>query len=134
MIKTILYFHGFASSSESDKAKIFRKYISSLNKEIKVIIPDLSNNFKDAVDEINQFIKLNKKPIAFLGSSLGGYYAAYFSKKLNAILLVSSLLSNAINFPSSGKASEIESALSPVKVPISSTFLVFETFIIKCKK
>jgi|TARA_B100001094_G_C17824379_1_gene620125 hypothetical protein len=84
MIKTILYFHGFASSSESDKAQIFRKYISSLNKNIKVIIPDLSNNFEDAVNEIKQLIELNKKPIAFLGSSLGGYYAAYFSKKLNA--------------------------------------------------
>ena len=38
---------------------------------------------------------------------------------------------SAISFPSSGRASKIESALSPVKVPISSTFLIFEIFIIK---
>ena len=50
MIKTVLYFHGFASSSDSKKAKVFKKYISSLNKSIKVIVPDLNNNFKDAVE------------------------------------------------------------------------------------
>jgi hypothetical protein len=54
-----------------------------------------------------------------------------FLKKFKATLLVSSFLSSAISFPSSGRASKIESALSPVKVPISSTFLIFEIFIIK---
>ena len=89
MIKTVLYFHGFASSSDSKKAKVFKKYISSLNKRIKVIVPDLNNNFKDAVEEINQLIKTNQKPVAFVGSSLGGYYAAYFSSlnKAKAVLI-----------------------------------------------
>ena len=89
MIKTVLYFHGFASSSDSKKAKVFKKYISSLNKSIKVIVPDLNNNFKDAVEEINQLIKTNQKPVAFVGSSLGGYYAAYFSSlnKAKAVLI-----------------------------------------------
>jgi len=89
MIKTVLYFHGFASSSDSKKAKVFKKYISSLNKSIKVIVPDLNNNFKDAVEEINQLIKTNQKPFAFVGSSLGGYYAAYFSSlnKAKAVLI-----------------------------------------------
>ena len=89
MIKTVLYFHGFASSSDSKKAKVFKKYISSLNKSIKVIVPDLNNNFKDAIEEINQLIKTNQKPVAFVGSSLGGYYAAYFSSlnKAKAVLI-----------------------------------------------
>ena len=39
--------------------------------------------------------------------------------------------SSVINLPSSGKAREIVSALSPVKVPISRTFLIFEILIIK---
>ena len=84
MIKTILYFHGFASSSDSNKAIIFKEYISSLDKDIKVIIPDLNNNFKYAVEEIKQLIDINEKPIAFIGSSLGGYYAAYFSSLHNS--------------------------------------------------
>ena len=54
-----------------------------------------------------------------------------FFKKANAILFVSSFLSNAINLPSSGNARAIESALKPVKVPISNTFLMLDIFIIK---
>ena len=84
MIKTIIYFHGFASSSDSNKAKIFKKYISSLKNNIELIVPDLNNNFKEAIIQIKQIIKSNQKPIAFMGSSLGGYYAAYFSSKYNS--------------------------------------------------
>ena len=89
MIKTIFYFHGFASSSKSDKAKLFKKYISSLKKDIKVIVPNLNNNFRLAIDEINKLISSNKKPMAFVGSSLGGYYASYFSSlhETKAILI-----------------------------------------------
>ena len=89
MIKTIFYFHGFASSSKSDKAKLFTKYISSLKKDIKVIVPNLNNNFRLAIDEINKLISSNKKPMAFVGSSLGGYYASYFSSlhETKAILI-----------------------------------------------
>jgi len=89
MIKTILYFHGFASSSDSNKAKLFKKYISSLKNDVEVIVPDLNNNFQNAVEEINNLIESSQKPIAFIGSSLGGYYALYFSQKLQtkAILI-----------------------------------------------
>ena len=89
MIKTILYFHGFASSSDSNKAKLFKKYISSLKNDVEVIVPDLNNNFQNAVEEINNLIESSQKPIAFIGSSLGGYYAAYFSslQKTRAVLI-----------------------------------------------
>ena len=89
MAKTILYFHGFASSSDSEKAEILKKYISSFAKKTKLIIPDLNNNFQEAIKEIKQLIKSNEKPIAFMGSSLGGYYAAYFSSlyKSKAVLI-----------------------------------------------
>jgi len=60
------------------------------------------------------------------------YYSRLaFLKKFIAILLVSLSLSSAISLPSSGNANAIESALNPVKVPISSTFLILEVFIIK---
>ena len=81
MSKTILYFHGFASSSNSNKAKVLKKYISENYKNAEIIIPDIDNNFKLAVNQIHDLIDNAKHPIVFIGSSLGGYYAAYFSSK-----------------------------------------------------
>ena len=84
MSKTILYFHGFASSSDSNKAKIISSYISKISSNTKIIIPDLSNNFQKAISQIELLIKNNDKPISFIGSSLGGYFAAYFADIYNA--------------------------------------------------
>ncbi len=53
MSKSILYFHGFASSSNSNKAKVLKKYISKNYKNTEIIIPDLDNNFKLAVSQIH---------------------------------------------------------------------------------
>ena len=55
MIQTVLYFHGFASSSESSKAQSIKKYISSNYKDIKIYTPNLSNDFKEAVKVIQDF-------------------------------------------------------------------------------
>ena len=52
MVKTILYFHGFASSSDSDKAKLIKNHISEISKDIKIFTPDLSNNFQEANNQI----------------------------------------------------------------------------------
>ncbi len=82
MNRTVLYFHGFASSSNSNKAKVLKKYISENYKSAEIIIPDLDNNFKLAVSQIHILINRAKYPIVFVGSSLGGYYASYFSTKL----------------------------------------------------
>ena len=82
MSKSILYFHGFASSSNSNKAKDLKKYISRNYKDAEIIIPNLNNNFKLAVSQIHELINSAKYPIVFMGSSLGGYYASYFSTKL----------------------------------------------------
>lgn len=84
MVKTILYFHGFASSSDSEKADILKNYISSFAKKTKLVVPDLNDNFQKAVKEIKELIKSNDEPIAFMGSSLGGYYAAYFASIYNS--------------------------------------------------
>ena len=78
MVKTILYFHGFASSSDSDKAKIIKKHISKVSKKIKIFTPDLSNEFKEANSQIQELIDENKKDFVFMGSSLGGYYANFY--------------------------------------------------------
>jgi hypothetical protein len=84
MTKTILYFHGFKSSSESSKAQSLKKFILESTKKTKIIIPDLNDNFEDAYNQINILIKSIGTNILFVGSSLGGYYASYFSQIHNS--------------------------------------------------
>lgn len=84
MTKTILYLHGFASSSNSNKAKILSSYILKISPNSKLMIPDLDNNFKKAISQIELLIKNSDQPISFIGSSLGGYFAAYFASIENA--------------------------------------------------
>ncbi len=88
MIKTILYFHGFASSSDSDKAKIIKKHISKVSKKIKVFTPDLSNEFKEANSQIQKLIDENKEDFVFMGSSLGGYYANFYGNIYNSKVIL----------------------------------------------
>ena len=42
-MKNILYLHGFASSSDSTKAKLFKEFVNS-HKNLNVLTPDLPNN------------------------------------------------------------------------------------------
>ena len=91
MSKTILYFHGFASSSNSNKAKILKKYISKNYKNAEIIIPDIDNNFKLAVNQIHELIDSAKHPIVFIGSSL-----ALVSSSLVGVL-IGKWLSNKIS-------------------------------------
>ena len=83
MTKTILYFHGFKSSSSSTKAQNLKKFIVKNTKKTKIIIPDLEDNFQNAFNQIENLVKLSGSNMIFMGSSLGGYYASYFSQKLN---------------------------------------------------
>jgi predicted esterase YcpF (UPF0227 family) len=82
-MNNILYLHGFASSSDSTKAKVFKKFIKEHN-DFRVITPDLPNNLVGWSELIKKLIK-EHKPIAFMGSSLGGFYSTYFARKLEVI-------------------------------------------------
>ena len=83
MNNTILYFHGFKSSSDSTKAKDLHKFISRRTKNTILITPNIHDNFHDAHDQIINLIESNQPNIFFMGSSLGGYYASFFSQKYN---------------------------------------------------
>ena len=78
----ILYLHGFASSASSTKACQLNKYIVNSTSETNVLIPNLENNITDAVEQIDNIIK-KSSPSVLMGSSLGGFYATYFSEKYN---------------------------------------------------
>ena len=83
MNNTILYFHGFKSSSDSTKAKDLHKFISRRTRNTILITPNIHDNFHDAHDQIVNLIESNQPNIFFMGSSLGGYYASFFSQKYN---------------------------------------------------
>ena len=89
MSNTILYFHGFKSSSDSGKAQEFKNFIKNHTSQTKIVIPDLDDDFKKANKQIKNLINENEKKIFFMGSSLGGYYALYFAElyKTKSVLI-----------------------------------------------
>ena len=89
MSNTILYFHGFKSSSDSGKAQELKKFIENKTSQTKIIIPDLKDDFKEAHKQIEGLIEKNSPNILYMGSSLGGYYALYFAQlyKTKSILI-----------------------------------------------
>ena len=76
----ILYLHGFASSADSTKANLIDSYIKKNSRSTKILIPDLDNDIENAYHQIDEIIKL-ESPSSIIGSSLGGFYATYFSEK-----------------------------------------------------
>jgi predicted esterase YcpF (UPF0227 family) len=76
----IIYLHGFASSANSTKALQLKKYIFENYSKTEIIIPNIENNIVDAVQQIDNLIK-EFSPSALIGSSLGGFYATYFSEQ-----------------------------------------------------
>jgi len=89
MSKTILYFHGFKSSSNSGKAQEFKSFVENHTSQTKILIPDLDDDFKQASKQIKSLINEIDSNIFFMGSSLGGYYALYFAElyKTKSVLI-----------------------------------------------
>jgi len=84
MTKNIFYFHGFKSSSDSNKAKIFKRFLKDNSKTTKIFVPDLKNKFEEAIKQIQTLVDGADGEIIFAGSSLGGYYATIFAEKYNS--------------------------------------------------
>lgn len=93
----ILYLHGFASSSESNKARLFRKTIDKQKLNYQCITPDLPNNVSEAFKFIENLI-IDIKPRFIVGSSLGGFYGTYFAEQFN----LKSILLNPAVLPANG--------------------------------
>jgi len=81
----LIYIHGFNSSPESFKASLLKSYAEKINMPDVLEIPALSY---DPVVAINQLITLvntyqkqhQMRPLCFIGSSLGGYYATWLAE------------------------------------------------------
>jgi predicted esterase YcpF (UPF0227 family) len=86
--KTIIYLHGFQSSSHSQKARILSSYLLDNNLSFNFQSPNLPFAPDATLELIQQIIDVCDNPL-LMGSSMGGYYAAYFSQlcALPAVLI-----------------------------------------------
>ena len=79
---TIIYLHGFASQGDSAKSRALR---SAFEPENQIFSPDLPINPSETKKIIDQIVRSAKSyPIIFVGTSLGGFWANYFSHKYDA--------------------------------------------------
>jgi len=82
----VLYIHGFASSGEGNKARIFREHYRKMG--IAYLAPSLSFIPELAIATLEEIIK-NCDDVKLIGSSLGGYYANFLARKydIQAVLI-----------------------------------------------
>jgi predicted esterase YcpF (UPF0227 family) len=85
---TIVYLHGFLSSSQSVKATQFRAAVAALpeRERPRLLVPDLPHRPAAAIDSVAAEVERDGNPAAatFVGSSLGGYYATHLAERYGA--------------------------------------------------
>jgi uncharacterized protein len=75
----IIFIHGFGSNGKGTKSEILKKELNVVSPSLSTI-PDLAISTLE--DLIEYFLNINE-PVKIIGSSLGGFYAIYLSKKYN---------------------------------------------------
>ncbi len=80
----ILYLHGFASCGEGKKSNVLKDFFGKTN----VDTPDLEASPIESIRHIETLFETSEYSL-IVGSSLGGFYATYFSEKysIKAVLL-----------------------------------------------
>ncbi len=82
---TIMFFHGFQSSSQSSKATSLKERLGDTN----VIAPDMSPNPLKVLAQVDQLVaEVTEFPLVFVGISLGGFWANYFAHKYDALCVI----------------------------------------------
>ncbi len=88
--QTILYAHGFKSSSKSRKATQLGDYLHAHHSDIRYLTPDLSFQPALAISQLrSQCLGIEPETLTVVGSSLGGFYAVILAEELGcrAVLL-----------------------------------------------
>ncbi|MGO9893676.1 MAG: alpha/beta hydrolase [Bryobacteraceae bacterium] len=79
----VIYLHGFASSPNSRKAIYFRRQLEAIGASVEV--PDLAQGDFEHLTISGQLSVLEEiaagRPVALMGSSLGGYLAALYAAR-----------------------------------------------------
>jgi hypothetical protein len=80
-----MYLHGFNSSPQSHKAQVLGRFLSARGLGDRYACPALPPLASDAVRLIERALEPEAgRPVCFVGSSLGGFYATYFAEKIGA--------------------------------------------------
>jgi predicted esterase YcpF (UPF0227 family) len=88
----LLYIHGFNSSPQSHKASILKQWMTQQHPHINFEAPYLKPYPADAVAQLESLVegyRAKNENIGLVGSSLGGFYAAWLAEKydLPAVLV-----------------------------------------------
>lgn len=79
----LLYLHGFRSSPQSAKAQIMAQRVQALHPSVSWWCPQLPASPAQAIDLLLQgTADWPRRQMAVMGSSLGGFYAAWLSNQL----------------------------------------------------
>lgn len=87
---SILYLHGFRSSSASAKVQAFRAWLTVHAPSVTLVAPDLPPSPHASIECAAHLLSdAAKNWLGVVGSSLGGYYAACLSERfaLSAVLV-----------------------------------------------
>ena len=104
-MSTLLYLHGYNSSSQSKKALQTKQWFALNAPHIKFICPDLPPFAKSAVDMLSSIIDAHHPESVFVvGSSMGGFFASYLIEQYD---LRGVLINPAVN-PTRGLANWID--------------------------
>ncbi|MBB1268309.1 YqiA/YcfP family alpha/beta fold hydrolase [Shewanella sp. SR44-3] len=80
----LLYIHGFNSSPQSDKARVTAEYISTHYPQLTLHQPQLPSSPTAAMALLESLCLsaiAKGEPLAFIGSSLGGYFSSYLAER-----------------------------------------------------
>ena len=88
-----IYIHGFGSSGQGGKARLFRQYYQNIGEPF--IAPSLSYIPELAISTLEELIH-SYNSVNLIGSSLGGYYAIYLAEKYQ---LKAALINPAVQSP-----------------------------------
>lgn len=84
----IVYLHGFRSSPLSVKARAMVRAVDALPAAERptLVVPDLGHSPAAAIATVLALVDDHRDlaPVAFVGSSLGGYYATWLAERLGA--------------------------------------------------
>lgn len=78
----LIYLHGFLSSPQSEKARQTLSHCQQNGMGDQIVIPAMSHGPRQTASQIEQIIRQHSgRRMVLMGSSLGGFYASYFSEK-----------------------------------------------------
>jgi uncharacterized protein len=92
----ILYLHGFRSSPHSTKAQQLKQHMEAAGLGDQFCCPQLPISPFAAIELAEDIIKTADRPVALVGSSLGGYYATWLMEchwqRIQRVVLVNPAL------------------------------------------